>query len=189
MAYAEFIRDLLRPLFVYDLDIGAGAAEIEALGDVFDGADTVSQSLHRESNPLTAEDYGIKKYEELFPFGSVYDDAESRRRAIEGLIRIDDGSFTLSDMNATIAGCGIEAVIGETETQYVVSVSFPGRHGVPENIDGIKERIGKILPAHIRADYVYTYPTWEVIETLGTWADIAERNMTWNDIESYMPEE
>ena len=188
MGYSDYIKDLLRPLAVYDLDFGVGAWEIDALAESFDSADECTDALSHEISPLTAENIGLRMYEDILPFGSVYDDILSRRTAITGLLRIDDTSFTLNALNSTLSGCGIIAEISESDVPFSVNISFPGIHGVPEGIDSIKKRIEKILPCHLGAVYVYTYPTWEVIEDIGPWSYIEENAMTWNDIERYDPE-
>lgn len=53
-------------------------------------------------------------------------------------------------MNDALRGCGIPAVVEETETKQVVAVSFPGVVGVPEDFARRKERVEAILPATFR---------------------------------------
>lgn len=187
MDYALYLKDLLRPVGVYDLESGIGAWEIESLGAAFDNADDETQTLETESVILSASGYGLENYEKILPYIPAYEDLETRRTAIIALLQINDGAFTVSALNRTLAGCGINAKVEETDEKYIVCVSFPDNNGVPYGFDEIKNRIEQILPCHIEAVYTFTYPTWSEIEALGTWGDIENRNMTWSDIEHYKP--
>lgn len=183
--YNEFLKELLKPLGVYDLEEGAGAGELSALGDALDSIDLDSEGLENESTTVNATDYGIRLYEELFGYTPVYDDNASRRKAISALLMIDDGSFTQTALCQTIAGCGIAANVEETQEKFTVEITFPGYLGIPDNIDEIKSRIEKILPCHLNVIYVYVYTTWEELIKIGTWGDIEEKAMTWNDMARY----
>ena len=188
MNYTEYIKDLLKPLGVYDLEEGAGAAEIRCLGNALDALDDVTGSLERESTVVTAEDFGLRMYEKLLSCAAPADVLSDRRAAVIGLLGIDDMSFTADELNNTLAGCGVNAKVRETETKYTVEVYFPDIRGIPENIELIKERILMILPCHLNVVYFYSYPTWRNVEMLGTWRNIEDAHMTWYDIEQYCPE-
>ena len=187
MNYTEYLKDLLKPLGVYDLEDGAGAAEIESLGSAFDGADDMTIELEGESNPATAEGYGLEAYEKLLAYGTVRNGVTNRRAAIMGLLRIDDMSFTAESLNGALAGCGINAQVRETAEKYVVEVTFPDERGVPENFESIKERLLKILPCHLDVELVYIYPSWSDIELLGTWRQIENAGYTWAELERFKP--
>ena len=187
MNYTEYLKDLLQPLGVYDLEDGAGAAEIESLGGVLDFADDMTIELEAESNPATAEGYGLEEYERMLAFGTVRNGIENRRSAVMGLLRIDDMSFTEDSLNSTLSGCGINAAVHETAEKYVVEVTFPDERGVPEDFESIRERLLKILPCHLDVRFVYVYPSWSDIELLGTWRQIEEAGYTWAVLERYKP--
>ena len=69
--------------------------------------------------------------------------------------------FTLAAMNDALRGCGIPAVVEETETKQVVAVSFPGVVGVPEDFARRKERVEAILPCHLQVEYRFAETTGE----------------------------
>ncbi len=64
-------------------------------------------------------------------------------------------------MNDALRGCGIPAVVEETETKQVVAVSFPGVVGVPEDFARRKERVESILPCHLQVEYRFAETTGE----------------------------
>ncbi len=188
MNYTEYIKELLSPLGVYDLNEGAGAGEIEALGETLDVIDDFLSELEREMVCTTAESYGLDRYESMLPYEPVYEDASGRRAALAALLQIDDTSFTKEALNKSLAGCGISAKVYETDEKYLVKVTFPDNRGIPDNIEALKKRIEEILPCHLDVLYVYTYPTWEEILLMGTWGDIESRGTTWDEFERFKPQ-
>ena len=184
MGYGEHLRALLRPMGVYRLEQSINGAELDALGAGMDDCCGQVDSLSAECIVPRAEDYGLANYEELLPNVPAWVDTASRRAAVEALLRIDDGSFTLRELNNTLAGCGINARVEETGEKFMVNLSFPGVRGVPGNIDALKERIGSILPCHIGVNYVYIYVTWAELTGL-RWSDVETMGLDWNGLEKY----
>lgn len=190
MGYADYIKDLLRPLRVYDLDSGAGAGEIETLGEAMDGVCTALSDAEREGAAPTATGKGLSAWESALPFYPCCMTLADRRRAIMSLMRMDGASFTPSEVNATLAGCGIAAVAEETDEHYAVRVSFPQNRGVPPDLESLKERVEAILPCHLTVEYLIILITWaELIGFFPTWGDLAEMDFTWDALERYAGEE
>ncbi|MDO4749584.1 MAG: DUF2313 domain-containing protein [Eubacteriales bacterium] len=188
MNYADFLRDLLAPLRLYDLSAGIGAAELDAAGGAMDEMFRELLRQEQEACPAAALDYGLTRYEELLPYTPAYLTLDDRRRALIALLRIDDCSFTPADLQNTIAGCGLSAVIRETGTHFTVEVSFPLNRGIPENFPRIRERIEQILPCHLDVQYVFIYSSWQDIESaLPTWQELEERVSSWKELEVYLP--
>lgn len=188
MGYAEYLKDLLRPLRLYELDSGAGGAELDCEGAALDA---VCQSLERaldEGIVASARDAGLAAYEGILPFVPSYVTAEDRRRAVEALLRIDMRSFTCADLNDTIAGCGIRARVEETPTAQTVLVSFPFNRGVPDGFDELRSRIEQILPCHLGVEYFFDRILWrQVAEWFASWAQLEARAKTWDGLEKYLP--
>jgi len=182
MGYADKLKDLLRPLGVYELHEGAGAAELEALGGAIDGVAALSGETARECTPVTAEGEGLTMLESLFPLSPAGSDAEARRAAIIALLTVNDASFTLAGVNAAISGCGIRAAAAESDVPQTVVVSFPGTRGVPVGFSGMRAVIEDIIPCHLGIEYVFRYVTWQELEALYIrWSDAAR--MTWEELE------
>lgn len=182
MGYTEKLDRLLRPLGVYRLSSGAGAAELFALGKALDGAFDVSAETERECASENAEDWGLSMFESMFPLAPAYSGAEARRAAVAALLTVSDASFTLSGINAALSGCGICAAAAEAAVPQTVSVSFPGTRGVPDGINRMKAIIESIIPCHLGIDYVFAYVLWRELEALALkWRDVSE--MTWTELE------
>ena len=189
MGYATYLKELLRPLRLYALDSGDGAAELECEGEQLDTVFAALETAQRESIIASAEDAGLSAYEKILPFVPAYVTDKDRRRAIEALLRIDSRSFTPAAINDTVAGCGIRALVEETDTPLTVRVSFPYNRGVPEDLAELQKRIGEILPCHLGVVYEFVFALWRELEQwLANWLE-AEDCGTWNAVESWFEEE
>ena len=184
MNYAEELRELLRPLKLYDVDGGLGGAELSAEGAALGGVYASLLETETEFSPATASGYGLDRWEALLPFIPAYRTAADRRRAISALLRIDGASFTPDAINDTIAGCGIRAVVTEAETPMTVTVSFPYNRGEPDDLEDLRVRIEQILPCHLNVEYVFLYVCWWELEALfATWAEIEAAAGSWRELE------
>ena len=66
MSGAQYLRQLLAPLGVYDLEGPFQNGELEALGEALDQAEAALDELHRESCLATAQDWGLERTASLF---------------------------------------------------------------------------------------------------------------------------
>lgn len=181
MGYGEHLRDLLRPLGIYDLSPGSlSGSELDALGAGLDELGERLDYVERESALATAEDEGLRRRESLFARTPVHYSTELRRQAIAALLRIGGDCFTLSDINNTISGCGIKAVALEKEKFGYIRVIFPDIIGIPEGFEQIRDIILDIIPCHLEVEFYFRYLTWAECEALQyTWAVVHEREYTW----------
>lgn len=189
MGYCDYLKNLLRPLGLYDLDSGPGAAELAALGTAMDALGAELEDLERESVVSTATGAGLDRYEAILPYHPAAGNTALRRAAVMALLRIDDAAFTLPAIRDTVRGCGIECQVEESATPQTVEISFPGLMGEPADFAGLKSRIEQILPCHLDVVYLLKYLTWQELEGYGlTWQGIETRALTWTGLECYQEE-
>ena len=190
MSHADYLRGLLRPLRVYELEGTANGGELEALGEALDGAGAALEEIQREMLVSTAQDWGLEAIESLLARRPVAPSLDRRREALAALLRIGGDSFTLAAINDNLKGCGINAVAEETGTAGQVTVSFPDVPGIPEGFEEMRAIIESILPAHLGIEYVYWYITWALMEErFDTWGDIEALAPTWEELEKLVEEE
>lgn len=184
MSYTQYLKELLLPLGVYDLNAPFNAGELEGAGAALDGVVDVLEEDLRESGLTTAESWGLERMANLFIRRPVAGDPRSLAAALAALSRIGGDSFTLAAINDTIAGCGIAARVEEAGVG-TVTVSFPGVAGVPQGFEQVKKIIEDILPAHLGIRYVFWYLAWnELEEKFSCWQDIEDRGLTWSALET-----
>ena len=182
--YAGYLKELLRPLRVYELEGTANGAELNVQGQALDGVEARLEEIQREMLVSTAEGRGLEAIECLLARRPVTDDVEMRQAALAALLRIGGDSFTLAAINDNLRGCGVNARVRETGKAGMVEIYFPDVPGIPEGFEELREIIESILPAHLGIEYVYWYITWGVMEKkFATWGDIEAIGSTWEELE------
>lgn len=184
MQYAKELKRLLRPLGIYDLEQGIGAAELETVGEALDRIFARLEEAAADSLPLTAAESGLEKWEELLPYAPAGGRAEDRRNALIALLRAGGGAFAAEELNAVLSGCGIHAIVEETEEPLTVRVMFPGVRGEPENYKKLRGRIEQILPCQLQVTYMLVYLQWQELEGLfSAWAELDAAGLAWSELE------
>lgn len=185
MGYSDYLRNLLKPLGVYDLSCGSlSGSELDALGLGLDGVDASVAYTEREGSLATAEGEGLSRREALFARTPVSYSTQLRRAAIAALLRIGPGCFTLEAINDTISGCGITAVVQEKEQFGYVRVIFPEVAGIPRDFDQISRIILDIIPCHLEVEFYFRYLTWAECHRFGyTWAIVHENQWNWQEFQ------
>ena len=186
MSHAQYLRDLLRPLGVYDLAAPFNGGELDAQGEALDGVMAWMDEVQREASLATAEDWGLENIARLFARRPVAPTPRKLASALAALLRIGGDSFTLDAINDTISGCGIPAVVKELG-QGRVSVSFPGVAGEPEGFRELKKIIEDILPTHLGIEYIFWYLTWaELEDNFPDWQSIEDMDLSWGKLEVFV---
>ena len=190
MGYCDYLKNLLRPLGVYDLRAGSvNGAELSALGAGLDAVAEQLETAEREALTATAEDEGLDRREALFARRPAAVTAEDRRAAIAALLQIDGDSLTPEAIDRTIRGCGIKARAIEMGDRQL-RVIFPEVAGEPEGFPQIQKIILDILPCHLGVEFYFRYLTWEECEAAGyTWAQVEAAGHTWESFQLAVPPE
>lgn len=186
MGYFDYLKGLLAPTGIYDLEHGAGAAELEIIGGELDEIFAELEELGREFMPCSAEGYGIELYEGLLPYRPAYITTKDAQTALMALLKIRGGCFTRERLQGTISGCGLAAVVEEGAAALTAVVSFPQNRGIPDGFEKLKARVEEILPCHLGVEYKFIYTCWrELMESFASWRDIEQRALTWREMEIY----
>ena len=184
MGCGVYLKELLRPLGLYRLEGSINGAELEAIGGQLDGVTAQLDDSQREMLVCTAEDFGLECIENLLRRVPAALDLAHRRAALAALLRVGDDSFTLSAINDNLAGCGLNAVVSETDEQGVVEVCFPEVPGVPDGFSDMAAIIEDIIPCHLLIRYIYWYITWELMEERFTiWGNIEATGLSWGELQ------
>ena len=185
MKHAENLRALLAPLGVYRWEGTFQWEELKSQGAQLDAAAQALAHLQQEMDLWTAQEEGLDQLRKQM--NRPWVEGESRdqlRQALIALLQIDSSRFTLADMNEAIRGCGIVAVVEETDTPQTVKVSFPEEGGTPEGFAEIRWIIENILPCHLKIEYAIRYMVWTELEgQFPAWSAIEARAMDWKTLE------
>lgn len=120
-----------------------------------------------ESLPIYERDLGITSINTL-SYDQRREQIASRNRAAfdqttEETIKSVASAFSNGDVE-----------VNATETAGLFEIKFVGTKGIPDNIDGLKEALDIIIPAHLGITYTFTFNAWGLVQ-----------HMTWNDATSY----
>ena len=186
MEHYDYLKKLLRPMCVYDMDGVCSNGELKAEGAALDDICDDIDDLTAESTVPTAETYGLTSYEAILPPFPHPEELQHRRSAIMALLQIDETSFTYTALNATLSGCGIPAHVEESDDWYTVDVTFPGIRGIPPQFDMLSTRIEAILPCHLNVRYRFSYLIWSELENFfHSWTELESGPRTWDALQTW----
>lgn len=72
-----------------------------------------------------------------------------------------------------------EVEINKTNVPGVYEIKFIGTRGIPDNLEGLKEAINVVVPAHLQFDYAFVFNPWDFLKDK-TWGGVS--TMNWNDL-------
>lgn len=181
MSYGEYLQELLRPLGIYNPEGSFQRGELESAGISLDGVEAMLEEVQRESNLLTAKDWGVTRIGSLLTHPPVARAGEEMGAALAALLRIGGDGFTMAAINDALSGCGISARAEETGVGRV-RVRFPEQAGVPAGFEQIERCIRELLPAHLGVEFWFRFITWaELEQQFSAWEDL--QNQTWAELE------
>jgi|GEM_PF-2153995 len=68
LGYTDYLKQMLLPLGIYDLDEGTSAKEIRVIGKQLDDIFNSLEEVRCESILAQVESYGLQSYEEALPY-------------------------------------------------------------------------------------------------------------------------
>ena len=187
MAHADYLRQLLAPLGVYDLSPATlNGSELAAIGAGLDAVENALTRLELEGCLATAQEEGLSRLDALFLHPPIHHSLTDHRNALAALMRIGQSPPSSSALNSAIHGCGIPALVKETDTYGQLQVEFPATIGIPENFVEIRQMILDLLPCHLEASFYFRYLLWSECDALGfTWEQLA--NLSWQEWQESVP--
>ncbi|MDU5167449.1 MAG: YmfQ family protein [Haemophilus parainfluenzae] len=125
--------------------------------------------------------WGLTAWEEEFGIATNLDYSYEERREVIKAKKRGQGTCTKSLIkNVAEAFSGGECRIIENTAPYTFTIQFVGVKGIPKNMDGLKQAINDIKPAHLVYDFKYTYTSWEYLDS---------KNLSWENAEALTFEE
>lgn len=172
-AMMDYLPWYERKSVVFDENLNAYDKEFRRLEqslDVVDrnmSLDTAIEMLH-----IYERDLGIKTIKNL-----KYD---QRREQISSR-NIASFDQTTEDTIKAVAQAysNGEVEVNPTDMDGMYEIKFIGTKGIPNNIEGLKQALDIVIPAHLGLTYTFTYNAWEFVSNM-TWGDCLDK--TWNDL-------
>lgn len=129
--------------------------------------------------------WGLTYWEEEYGIvPNLNSDYEERREVIKARKR-GQGTCTKALIKSVAESfSGGECEVIENTAPYTFTIKFTGVKGIPKNMEGLKEVLNSIKPAHLLYDFKYTYTSWNHLESKNLSYNNAE-SMKWDEIEIY----
>lgn len=154
MSYGADLRRMLAPLGVYSEGGYCGGAA-EALGVELDQAEDSFAGILLDLFPETAGQRGLGMMESLFPMIPA-ETEEARKSALRTLLQVGVASFTRSELQAILAGCGINVTLTE-QSGMTLLVTLGERLTMEQDPVFLMWVLEQVLPCHLAATCVYNY--------------------------------
>ena len=155
-----------------------GAMEV-AVSDFLNALKDMEKQLY-----VDTATWGLERWERLYglPVSSEKDTAERRSKILSRIRGYGTATKALIEKIANSFENGTVEV-KENPKEYSVSIQFVGRLGPPPNLTDLQNAINRVIPAHLKVEYVFVYRTWAQVSGNGmTWLDAAQ--YTWNELKS-----
>ena len=187
MRALESMRLRLGAIGLYSLEEGTVPdCELQAYAAGLDLLHNALGELEQESFVQTAEDWGLRLFEERF---GVYQPAGSlaeRRKEILARSAVTDRDFTRAAIEHALTAAGLVAEICENPAENKISVNCFAEPAGGRTRAEAAEQAKKFLPAHVEAELDFRTISWNNIdENDRTFAELDALDYTWDMVDNY----
>lgn len=147
MGYGEYLKGLLRPLWIYQTENTINGYELEAYGSQMDVSSNQLDEIAREMDLTTAETWGLEKYRALLPFSLTASSPEELRRGVIALT--ETRRCTLPALTQALADCGLSVQLRETGEPLTVEILYEN----PDRLETLKQAAEALLPCQLAVRY------------------------------------
>lgn len=182
-AYDRMIG-VLSAVRLYDPQAPNLSAELHAYADELDRLFADLEVALPERFSATAEDRGLRAYEELF--GPARGDlgTEERRRRLGLRLKLGGGDFTPAGIRKALDSFGLAYQITEFPLYDRVNIIAQTDYSKAQQ-SFIKRETAKIIPAHIEYQLVFNTLTWSELDQRDkTFAALDHDNLTWEQFDA-----
>lgn len=157
-------------------ELRAYASEIERLYDEL-------QRMFRERFITTAEDEGLRMYEELFGPDRTGESVESRREMLLLRMNLGNGDFTLRGLQKALDSLGLQYVISEFPEIGKLNVTATTDY-TPAQQAWIRREVSKLIPSSVEFQLTFNTLTWAQWDALDrSFSAIDAEDAAWHDID------
>ena len=127
--------------------------------------------------------WGLSLWEEEFGIPTNLNFSYEERREVLKVKKRGQETCTKALIKSIAeAFSGGECNVIENTAPYTFTIQFIGVKGIPKNMQGLKDAVDNIKPAHMLYDFKYTYTSWDYLDSKNLSYNNAE-NIKWDDLE------
>lgn len=183
MAVYENLLRRLCAAGVYSADAPILNAELKAYAGEIERLYTDLGQMFRERFITTAEDEGLRVYEELFGPERSGESAESRREMLLLRMNLGGGDFTPAGIRRALDSLGLQYVVSEFPALQKLNIIATTDYSEAQQA-WIQREVSKIVPAHLEFEITYNSLTWAQWDAMNrTFGAIDSEDQSWHDID------
>lgn len=133
--------------------------------------------------------WGLANWERVFDIAADETKPIDQRRSVIKSKMRGAGTVTISlieEVAEAYDNGDVDVVLDHAN--YIVTITFISTKGIPPNLADIENALREIIPAHLAIDFVFTYLTWDELDSANlTWDDLDALGLTWDQFEVYNP--
>lgn len=172
------------PIGIYDIGADALSWELKAYAGELQRLYADLGILFRERFVTTAQDIGLKAYEEVFGPERRDESAEERREKLLLRMNLGGGDFTPAGIRKALDSFGLKYTLSEFPYIGKMTVTATTDYSQAEQA-WIRREVEKIIPAHIEFQLTFNTMTWTQLDALDrTFAAIDSEDLTWQQIDN-----
>lgn len=178
------MKNTLDKLNLYSFEGTTVENELKAYAYVLDKLNGDLEEMLCECFIDTAESFGLANREIVFGEEKSNLDVSKRRKMLKLRESICMSSFTVEKIKEAISSFGLDFVMTEYPSQYMVRVDAVGDYSKKEQAF-IQKEIEKIIPAHLTVQVIFGGPTWDESDAKNnSFTGIDSLDYTWDEIDN-----
>ncbi len=189
MSILNSMKQKLHPLGIYSLsDSSVVTSELAAYAEVLDAIEAQLAELEQERFVATAQTYGLTMRELAIGSEQKSDTIEKRRSALLYRSAIRTTDFNKTAIEGVLKAVGINGYIIEAPEKNKIYINCLSLEVRGSDKELKKQIISQFLPAHLECFFDFRNLQWQFIEELSNTFDrMDSRNLTWDQIEDFVP--
>lgn len=184
---AQRMRERLRPIGLYGDEAQALMWELLSYADEINLLYAELDGMFRERFISTAEDVGLRVYEELFGPERAGESVEARRETLRLRMNLGEGDFTPAGIESALDSLGLSCVISEFPTLNRLNIAATADYTAAQEAFILRE-VEKIVPAHIEFQLTFNTYSWDDIDALDqTFSAFDADDLSWAELDARKP--
>lgn len=185
----ETLKRSLEPIGLYREDAEVSDRELQVFAEEIERLYTELDGMFRERFIGTAENVGLRVYEELFGPSREGESVQKRRELLLLRMNLGESDFTPAGIRRALDSLGLEYQISEFPALGRLNITATADYSKAEQAFILRE-IGKIIPAHLEFQMTFNTLTWADIDALElSFSQSDQNDLTWQELDERTPSE
>ena len=178
------MRTALAPLLIYRSNAPYLRVELRTYADELERLYAELDAMLAERFIATAEDSGLREYEELFGPACDTLPTQTRRERLLKRLSLGEGDFTPAGVRKALESCGLACTVTEFPALNRLNLVATADYTKAEQAL-IRREVAKTIPPHIEYQLVFRTMTWSEHDARNkTFAALDGDSLTWEEIDS-----